>query len=67
MNGGLQARDCVARKHGGRGLVSVEDCINQDKLSLERYVQSSEEERFKQLDKRIVAVSKQQPASKKEG
>ena len=49
MNGGLHPRDCVAglyvpRKHSGRGLTSVEDCINQAKLSLERYVQSSEED-----------------------
>ena len=52
MNGGLHPRDCVARlyvprKHGGRGLISVEDCINQARLSLERYVQSSEEELLK--------------------
>ena len=33
MDGGLRSRDCVARlyvprKHGGRGVISVEDCIN---------------------------------------
>ena len=52
MNGGLHPRDCVARlyvqrKYVGRGLVSVEDCINQARLSLERYVQSNEEELLK--------------------
>ena len=52
MNGGLHPRDCVERlyvprKYGGRGLVSVEDCINQARLSLERYVQSSEEDLLK--------------------
>ena len=52
MNGGLHPRDCVARlyvprKHDGRGLTSVEDCINQARLSLERYVQSSEEDLLK--------------------
>ena len=52
MNGGLRPRDCVARlyvprKHGGRGLISVEDRINQASLSLEGYVQSSEEELLK--------------------
>ena len=54
MNGGLHPRDCVARlyvprKHGSRcrGLISVEHCINQARLSLERYVQSSEEEPLK--------------------
>ena len=49
MNGGLHPRDCVARfyvprKYGGRGLVSVEDCINQARLSLEMYIQSRSEE-----------------------
>jgi len=33
MNGGFHPRDCVARlyvpiKDGGRGLISVEDCVN---------------------------------------
>ena len=37
MNGGFHARDCVARlyvprKHGERGLISVEDCVNQAKI-----------------------------------
>ena len=40
MNGGFHPRDCVARlyvprKDGGRGLISVEDCVNQAKISLE--------------------------------
>ena len=52
MNGGLHPRDCVARiyvprKHGGIGLISVEDCINQARVSLEAYVRSSEEELLK--------------------
>ncbi|XP_068704584.1 uncharacterized protein [Montipora foliosa] len=52
MNGGLYPRDCIARiyvprKHSGRGLISVEDCINQTRASLETYVQSSEEELLK--------------------
>ena len=37
MSGGLHPADCVVRlyvprKHGGRGLISVEDCINQARL-----------------------------------
>lgn len=41
MNGGLYPRDFVVglyipRKHGGRRLISVEDCIIQARLSLER-------------------------------
>ena len=52
MNGGFHPRDCVARlyvprKDGGRGLISVEDCVNQAKISLECYVQTSEEELLK--------------------
>ena len=52
MNGGHHPRDYVARlyvskKHGGRGLISVEDCINQARLSMKSYVQSSEEELLK--------------------
>ena len=52
MNGGLHPRDCIARiyvprKHGGRGLISVEDFINQARVSLKTYVQSSEEELLK--------------------
>ena len=49
MNGGLYPQDFVARfyvprKDGGRGLISVED---QAKISLECYVQSSQEELLK--------------------
>ena len=47
MNGDLHPRYCVSRlcvhrKHSGGGLISVEDCINQATLSLDRYFQSSE-------------------------
>ena len=37
----------MPRKEGGRGLISVEDCVNQAKISLECYVQTSEEELLK--------------------
>ena len=52
MDGGLHPRDCVvrlyvARKEGGRGLISVKDCVNQTRISLERYVRSTEEELLK--------------------
>ena len=32
---------------GGRGLISIEDCVNQAGILLETYVQSSEEEFLK--------------------
>ena len=59
MNEGLHPRDCVARlhvprKHGGRGLISVEGCINQARLSLERYVQSSEEDLLKAVREEVT-------------
>ena len=59
MNGGLHPRDCVARlyvprKHGGRGLISVENCINQARLSLERYVRSSEEDLLKAVREEVT-------------
>lgn len=37
----------MPRKGCGRGLISVEDCVNQARISLESYVQSSEEELLK--------------------
>ena len=37
----------MSRKGCGRGLISVEDCVNQARISLESYVQSSEEELLK--------------------
>ena len=66
MNGGVHPRDCVARiyiprKHGGRGLVSVEDCINQARVSLETYVQSSEEELLKAV--RAEVTGRQETAT----
>ena len=59
MNGGLHPRHCVARlyvprKHSGRGLISVEDCINQARLSLERHVQSSEEDLLKAVREEVT-------------
>ena len=47
MNGGFRPQDCVKRlyvprKEGGRGLISVEDCVNQAGILREAYVQSSE-------------------------
>ena len=52
MNGGFNPRDCVKRlyvprKEGERGLISVEDCVNQAGRLLETYVQSSEEKILK--------------------
>ena len=52
MNGGLHPRDCVERlyvprKQRGRGLTSVEDCVNQTRTSLERHVRLTEEKLLK--------------------
>lgn len=49
-SGGFHPRHCGARrflpkKDGGRGPISVEDCVNQGRIS--RYVKSSEEELLK--------------------
>ena len=58
------ARHYVPRKDGGRGLISVEDCVNQAKMSLECYVQTSEEELLKAVrrdgdeDRQIAASFK---------
>ena len=48
MNNALHPRDSVARlylprKIGGRGLIQVEDCVDQTVLGLEAYVSASEE------------------------
>ena len=66
MNGGFHPRDCVARlyvlrKDGGRGLISVEDCVDQARISLENYVQSSEEELLKTV--RREGVESQETAA----
>ena len=49
MHVGFHPRDYAKRlyvpnKEGGRGLISIEDCVNQAEILLETYVQSSEEE-----------------------
>ena len=66
MNGGFHPRDCVTRlcvprKDGGRGLISVEDCVNQARISQEYYVQSSEETLLKTV--RREGVESQETAS----
>ena len=58
MNGGFHSRDCltrlyVPRKDGGRGLLSVEDYVNQARISLEKYVQSGKTLKVK---KRLPAL-----------
>ena len=70
MNGGLHPHDCVLRlkvprKDGGRGLISVEDCVNQTRISLERYVRSTEEELLKA--ERELKVMKRLPVLKEGG
>ena len=63
MNGGFHPRDCVTKlyvpsKDGGRGLISIEDCVNQARISLEHYVQSSEEELLKTVRREGVESQK---------
>ena len=55
MNGALHPRDSVARlyisrKEGGRGLMSVEDCVDIAALGLEKYINESTE--------RIISATK---------
>ena len=59
MNEGFRPRDCVKRlyvprKEGGRGLISVEDCVNQAGTLLDAYVQSSEEKILKTVRRKGV-------------
>ena len=41
------SRVYLSRKEGGRGLVSVEDCVRLEELSLDRYLSQSEEKLLK--------------------
>ena len=71
MNGGFHPRDCVKRlyvprKEGGRGLISVEDCVNQAGILLETYVQSSEEKILKAVRRKGFETKKRLPVSFKE-
>ena len=48
MNRAVNTWDCVARLYvprseGGQGLISVEDCVGQAKISLQSYVLGSNE------------------------
>ena len=70
MNGRFHPRDCVkrlyvSRKEGGRGLISVEDCVIQAGTLLETYVQSSEEKILKAVRRKGV-VNQETAASLKE-
>jgi len=49
----------VPRKDEGIGLISVEDCVIQASLSLESYVQSSEEELLKTVRREGVESQEQ--------
>lgn len=44
----------MPRKGCGRGLISVEDCVNQARISSESYVQSTEEESLKTVKREGV-------------
>ena len=59
MNGGFHPRDCVTRLYipraeGGRGLRSVEDCVEQARKSLEMYVQNSKEKLVGSVRKKVL-------------
>ena len=69
--GGLHPRSCVDRLciprcDGGRGLVSVEDCVEEEKCNLEDYAVQSKEALVKtsaaelNFEKYIVSVSKKE-------
>ena len=69
--GGLHPRSCIDRLciprcDGGRGLVSVEDCVEEEKCNLGEYAAQSKEALVKTLaaelnfEKYIVSVSKKE-------
>ena len=69
--GGLHPRSCVDRLYiprsdGGRGLLSVEDCVEEEKCILSKYAPQNKETLFKtaaakfNLEKYIVNVSKKE-------
>ena len=71
IHGGLQPRLCVDRLYiprsdGGRGLVSTEDCVEEEKCNLAKYAAQSKEALVKNaaaelnLKKYIVNVSKKE-------
>ena len=55
----------VPRLEGGRGLISVEDSINQARISPGRYVQYSEDELLKTVRKDVAKIQ-ETPISLKE-
>ena len=66
IHGGLHPRLCVPRSDGGRGLISIEDCIEEEKCNLAKYAAQSKETLVKNaaaelnLKKYIVNVSKKE-------
>ena len=56
----------IPRSDGGRGLVSVEDCVNEEKCNLAKYATQSKEALVKtavaelNLEKYIVSMSKKE-------
>ena len=71
IHGGLHPRSCVDRLYiprsdGGRGLVSVEDCVEEEKCNLAKYATQTKEALVKtaagelNLEKHIVSVSKKE-------
>ena len=55
----------MPRKGCGRGLISVEDCVNQARISSESYVQSTEEESLKTVKREGLRVKKRLLALKR--
>ena len=51
-----------SKEKGGRGLISVKDCVNQAGILLETYIQSSEEKILKAV--RRKGVENQEMAAK---
>ena len=73
MNRGCHpGRNCVKRlyvprREGGRGLISIDDYVNQAALLLETYIQSSEEEFLKAVRRKGVENHEWLPVSKTGG
>lgn len=55
----------MKRKRGGRGLISVEECVNSEKRNLKEYVANSKEELLKHVAK-VRGVEKEKVEGKEE-
>ena len=58
-------RLCWKRKEGGRGLISIEDCITKEENSLGYYIDTKQEQLLKEICKENIIKERQSPKEKK--